>query len=169
MSTVQPVPTNNPRLKLPSSRRSRIYREICRRLMADARLKHAGVRWQVWDGSAGDDDPVSGSMCPLVRLTPYGESGGMRDNISQRGALRVEAELFTAGSNVEDVFDLWSVMEDVLYPSDQAAEAAVRDALHALGGERTPVRLGDPAVVESLGAGLLRAAGNFTVTLRIQG
>jgi hypothetical protein len=167
---VAPVPSVNERLRLPSSRRSRIYREIARRLMADPTLARTVKTWRVWDGRSESDDPITTSQCPFVRLTPYGGGAENRDNISQRGTLRVEVEMATAGLNIEDVFDLWDAMEDVLFPSSQAAGSQLRDALNALGGERKDIKVSDPAsIATDISGGLIRAVGSFTYVYRIQG
>lgn len=168
--SVAAVPEVNQRLKVPSCRRSKLYREIMRRLMSDTTLKRVVKTWRVWDGTAVSDDELAASMCPFVRATPHGGGGQNRDNISQRGVVRVELEIATAGLNAEDCMDLWDCVENVVFPSVQADEADIRTALREMGADGTPVKITEPAAfAPDIEGGLMRAVGAFTVTYRIQG
>lgn len=167
--SADPVPTVNTRLRVPTSRRSALYREIVRRLKADPTLARVVKTWRVWDGTATTDDEPTASACPYVRVTPYGAGGANRDNISQSGTLRFELEVCAAGLNAEDVFDLWNCVENVVFPRDQAAAAALRLALVALGSKGTDIKIGDPASVASVEAAFMRAVGSFSIDYRIQG
>lgn len=165
----QPVPTTNARLKIPSSRRSRMFREIVRRLMADATLARVVETWQTMDGTPANNDPITAGNSPAVRLMIGGAGSGNRDNLSQRGLLEIDVEIVTPGLVQDDVVDLWEAVVNVVFPADQAAEAAVRNALFELGGDRTSVKITSPATARDAEAGVMRATGAFAVNFRIQG
>lgn len=169
--SVPGVPDVNPRLGLPSSRRSRLFREIVRMLRADADLDAAVRTWQAWDGDQDADDDPPASACPCVRLTPQGGPAETRDNISQQGTLRWDVEVWTAGLDAEDPLDLWAAIENVIFPADVDEQRSIRDRLRSLGGTGTDIKVSEPAQISRVGPGgaVMKAEGGFTYTYRIQG
>lgn len=120
-------------LALPKSPHRLLYRELVRVWRADKDLADAVKTWFVWDGSVADRVPFGLSLCPSVAALPgrgsdryYGPSGF-------DGTLTVDLTIVVAGTNVDDLLDLYHALQRALWPSDPATRAAIREGLRALG------------------------------------
>jgi hypothetical protein len=166
-----PAPAVNPRLSIPSSRPTRLYREIVRALRGDPTLDRVVKTWRTWDGTpVSDDRQITAAMCPYVEAMPALNGLGPPDNLTQEATLRVDFTIATSGYFVEDVMDLWTLVEHAVYPRDQTLNREVRHRLALLGATTTPVQIVLPAAPDARsGGGVMLGNGAISLTYNIQG
>lgn len=165
-----PVPVTNPRLGIPSSRPTRMFREIVRSLQANPDLRRVIKTWHVWDGQGADDSPATGNV-PMLAIQPSLSASGTRDNISQGGLLIVGVTLWTLDLCADDPMDIWDRVQNVVFASDNAVDRDYRARLRDLGGMGVTVKIEQPMSMRRLpeNGAILESSGSFSTTYRIQG
>jgi hypothetical protein len=165
------MPEANPRLGIPRSRRSAIFRLAVAKLKTDEQLGRVVKTWQAWEGTTKDADDITTSMCPAIRVTLTGTNGLPRDNASQQSRVVMLVEVWTRGSNVEDPCDMWSLVENCLYPNSTADQTTLRSEFQAIGAIRSDWKIDQPAIVTVREAGevMLKAEGSLSIPYSIQG
>lgn len=121
------------RLDLTPSPHRLVYRAVEQVLRNDATLRATVRTWSTWSGSHLDRVSPGLNSCPFVQLAPmagpdefYGPSGMV-------STLSVHVGVATAGTNADDLFDLYQAIRRALYPADASARSAIRKALVAAG------------------------------------
>lgn len=138
-------PPSNPKLRAPQTARVALFRLIDQQLRADAALRSAVKTFRSWQGEAGDRTEPSLQQAPWLRLSIAGGPVAPWAASTQLGTLAVRVELWVAGSCLDDLDNLWGLVERACYPADPAARLAFQARLRAAGAHTGQVRLQQPA------------------------
>src|SRR5437763_1012268 len=112
---------------------SSVYRRICDYLAADPDMQRlVGDGLRTWSGQSGDKNPLAPATGrPIVRTTPQPGGVDWQTPELQTGTLVVKVEIAIASLCVDDVLDLWEVIERPISPG----VTGLRETLVALGAE----------------------------------
>jgi hypothetical protein len=99
--------------------------------------------WYSWLGDAQDDSDATLSSCPWIRLTPQAGDSDWESENQHRSPLLVGIELAVAGTNADQLMNLWHAVRRALFPLDVAALQAIRDRADA--AKITKSRISRPA------------------------
>lgn len=114
-----------PLLKLPTMTNTSVFRAIVNVLKCDPDLKSVGVTWRLWEGVPADIEVPSIDQCPWIRLTPRTGPEDFWTPSELKGTLRIDAEIWVAGTCMDDLTNLWGAAQRALSPLD----ATRRDAI----------------------------------------
>lgn len=125
---------NYPKLDLPPAAEQAAFRAIDRIVRQDPQCKRVfGRSIYSWLGDALDDAMPAFDTCPWIRLTPSPEAADWGNVGQHRFPMQVGIELATAGTNVDNLMNLFGVVRNALFPQDPAQFAAVRALIVAAG------------------------------------
>jgi len=101
---------------VPESGRSRVYRRIVDQLTTDPVLRGIVGEWICWDGVKRDAAKLAAQK-PLIELYPTLGPVGFRGPEALVGDLEITIEMLVPKSfNACDCMDLWTAVENALYP-----------------------------------------------------
>lgn len=161
------MPEINDRLNVEKRRPTLLFEELVRRLRAE--IGHVVRVWSdAQDGPLRDDEPTP-SMCPFARLVPTIANGTTRDNVSQSAVLQVNVLLAVEGFVDTDLFDVWGLFEDVVYPADVTSQKDYRLLNTGLGSIATDWKIVQPVTLADRGGGMVVGNARLEITYRIQG
>ena len=123
--------------QLPVCPRTTVFRKICSILKQDQVLSSVikPGSFRTWSGASHDSIEFSVSMAPAVRLTPTTGPENAKFPYGRVGKLYIQAEMLLAGTDIDDVLNLWWAMEQALYPpSNPGAFITVLQAAGAYSG-----------------------------------
>lgn len=161
------MPDINDRLNIEKSRPTLLYEELVRRLETEI-----GHKVKVWsdaqDGPLREGMPTP-AMCPFAKLVPAIAPGSPRDNISQQAVLAVNVILAVEGYVDTDLFDVWGLFTDVIYPASTASQASYRLTNGTLGAMGTDWTISQPVTLSAQEGGMTMGTGQIQIAYRIQG
>ena len=99
--------------------------------------------WYSWTGHAQDDGDPNLSNCPWLRITPQAGESDWETEGQHKFPLLIGIELATAGTNSDQITNLWNAVRLALFPQDPAARLAVRQKMNDAG--ITKAKLTKPA------------------------
>src|ERR1051325_10790283 len=107
-------------LDLPDSPRKLVFRTLVSLFQQDTTLKAtiSPGSWYVWSGKATDNAPLGTGLLPAVQITPIGLSATAETVAQQNSPFGIQLTVATAGLNVDDLLDLWSAFENVIFTGD---------------------------------------------------
>jgi hypothetical protein len=161
-----------PKLSLPVSPRTSVFRALVRVLRSDEILRRT-IRPEhllTWEGQSRDKEPLARGNSPALRLTPMPGAATWWSPDAMIGPLTVAVEAVTPGLCVDDVLNLWTVIERAIYPTDLAARNTIQGALRAAGAETGLVEFTQPAMVADADSeeGCFTAAGQMRVMVLLE-
>ncbi len=145
-------------LNLPDSPRKIVFRTIVSLFQQDPDLQRT-IRpssWFIWDGSLTALMPyTSPGIMPSVMITPTALAASPETQSQQNSPMGIQLNVATSGLNVDDLLDLWSAFERVIFKGDGGA--LLQQQMQSLfmhntgcdGSRFIQVRLGMPAVTLS--------------------
>jgi hypothetical protein len=156
-------------LNLPASPHRKLYRALVAMLQANPILKAKVRSWVTYDGTPRDRLATTLTMCPAIRLVPFEGPDRARGPTGAVGDLVVMCDLAVAGTDADDLMDLYHVVRRTFHPEDQAAKVAVRTTLLDAGAEIGEVEFSQARLgvgVDDKGqAAFLVGSGQFRVAL----
>jgi hypothetical protein len=108
------------------------FRRCVRVMQSDSRLRAAVKTWFVWDGSAADRLDFTLGLCPAVAVVPGRTPDTFLGPSGFLSRLTMEFTLSVAGTNADDLFDLYHAIQRAFWPETDAERVAVRSLLLAL-------------------------------------
>ena len=169
-------------LSLPDSPRKLVFRALVALFQEDPVLKRT-IRpesWFVWQGRPNDNAPFEApGLMPVAVLTPLALPASPETEASQNSPLGIQLTIAMTGLNVDDLLDLWSAFESVVFTGDgvKTATAALQAALTdsessaVLNASVQTIRLGLPAiqpVAELLDERMMVATGTLFVQMLVR-
>lgn len=139
-----------PRLPLKDSPETLVLRAVIRVLKTDPVLMSAVKSWCVWDGSSNDAADRTKAGYPHVSIVPQPGETGWQEESMHRSHLTVAIETFVAGTNADDMLNLWSAIRQAIFPalgSTRRAEVVAVMGPIAVNGEliQQPYQFADPS------------------------
>jgi hypothetical protein len=126
-------------LRLPPSPHSLVFRALAKALQNDQVLRREVKAWFDWSGDLKrDGQSLSPSLCPAVSLVPGMGPDQWEGPQGMTSDLVVSIGVAVAGTNADDLFDLYHALRRALYPEDLDERQAIRAALVAAGAEDDP-------------------------------
>ena len=111
------------RLNIPEdlTYRSKAFRAVISHLQADGILQSVVSNWATWDGLDVELDVSlpTDTQCPWIRLTPFPEQQEPGAVDIDHAALVIMIELATEGTRVDNLMDLWEIVERRLNSDSQ--------------------------------------------------
>lgn len=133
-------------LGLELDERCRVWAAIRDLALDDETLSRVVRTFQVWDGKTSiSRADATGSMCPLLKMTPIIGAQSWYSPDSQAGFLTIRVELAVITPYILDPMSLWGTLERVYYPRDFAGRESVRRALVDAGAETGQLEFSAPA------------------------
>jgi hypothetical protein len=146
-----------PKLALPEHARTSLFRAIVARLRANPDLRRVVVSWKVFDGSEGDAAPFTLTQLPGVKVYLGHAAAAPATNVRSLSPMTILVELAVAGTNQDDVTNLWGAIEAAVFPGDGTMFATLQDkgglpnlTLDVPGV--TPTKIGDQDALTSVGS-----------------
>lgn len=117
-----------PKLHLPDSEETTAFRFIEKVLRNDPDLKRVVKQWVTWTGDAIDVLEPTFASCPYVMLSPGPTATDWETESQHKSPLIITIMAAVAGSNADQLMNLWAAIRRALFPRDEAAYEAVRAA-----------------------------------------
>lgn len=157
-------------LPLPKSPHTSVFRAIVGLLTNDLVLRNIFKTGSLrsWSGGNFDTLEFSYSIAPAIRLTPANGPEQFWSPNAQVGALLINCEILIAGTNVDDVQNLWWAIEKAIYPADHTKAAANVAALQAAGAHSGLVLFSQPAFDSEPSDKFFAAMGQMKIDVRKQ-
>jgi hypothetical protein len=124
----------SPKLPLPTAERTAVFRAIVRLLKADPTLSNVVKTWFVWDGTPGETQDFELGHAPALRLTPLGGGDEWMSPQSVVGMLVIDFEMMVAGTNIDDLANLWRAVIAAFYDPQALPWPNVQEILRDAGG-----------------------------------
>lgn len=159
---------NYPKLALPDAEETLAFRAAERILRTDPTLSRVVRSWNAWDGSPGDVLEPTFSTCPYLRLAPMPTGSAWQTEGQHRMPVLVGIQVAVAGSNADQLVNLWAAVRRALWPSDPARMATVRQIADAAKVVRPVMTLcGYGVRAEERGHRLMMAEGTLELLLHV--
>jgi hypothetical protein len=138
--------------------RTRLFRAVVDRLRANPDLGLViGTSWKVYNGTAGEAADFTLAQLPGIKVyLGYAASHAVTIGRSL-SPMTIHVELWVAGTNQDDITNLWGAVERALFPGDGSIGKTLQD-LGGLPDLRltvpgiTHTKLGDQAAISSVGS-----------------
>lgn len=130
----------------PGSPRTQLFRAIVAILQADPDLSAAVETWNVWDGDTTDKQGFSSGTGVSIELLPKPVESQWMSEQSFRGDFIVNVGMMIPGANIDDVLDLWYLIERAFYPTDATQRTTVQSTLRSNGSYTGLISFLQPAV-----------------------
>lgn len=160
---------NYPKLELPVAAEVAAFRAIDKIVRTDPVCKRTFNRSiYSWTGDALDDAEPGFDTCPWMRLSPSPDPSGWGNSGQQRFPMTVGIELASAGTNIDNLMNLFGIVRYALFPQDPAQFAAVRAVIQAANitqGEFT--RAAYAVRTDEKSNKILKAAGNLELVIYV--
>lgn len=164
-------------LRLPDGVRKQAFRAFVSIIQGDPLLSGVVQSWRVWDGTSLNPIPSVEQM-PCVglrllggsieRLSTNDEGEGCIPTVDLRTRPTVVVETWVAGTDASDSYDLYDAIDCVLFPQDQIARRAIRDALLDVGiSDLMPVKDVLPETLADYSSTSIHAIGTYILTLDV--
>jgi hypothetical protein len=159
-----------PLLPLPKSPRTNVFRAIVKILQCDLVLRNIfrPGSFRSWSGAPHDELEFTFAIAPAIRLTPANGPEQFWSPNAQVGDLLVNCEMLVAGSNVDDVQNLWWAIEKAIYPADQTKAMANAAALQTAGAHSGLSLFSQPAYDPEPADKFFAATGQIKIAVRLQ-
>lgn len=157
-----------PILSLPTAEEAGAFRALERVFRDDETLAATIRQWVTWDGDVSDLTEPTFSTCPFLRLSPHGDASEWATEQQHGGAVVIRVTLCAAGTDANQIMNLWAAVRRALFPSDLTQRALVLSPLQ-LAGVNRPI-LSQPAygvTADEKGAPLLVADGLIKLSMLI--
>jgi hypothetical protein len=111
-----------PVLKLPDAPETIAFRAVETLLQSDPLLKVTMKSFRSWSGAPEDILDPTIQTCPYVRISPKAGASTKETELQHRVILQVGIQVAVAGSNRDQLFNLWNAVRAALYPLTSARE-----------------------------------------------
>jgi hypothetical protein len=157
-------------LPLPRSPRTAVFRALVKLLHNDLVLRNVlkDGALRSWSGTSHDSMEFTFSIAPAIRLTPTNGPEQFWSPNAQVGDLLINCEMIIAGTNVDDVQNLWWGIEKAIYPADQTKAVAHQQTLQAAGAHSGLVLFSQPAFDPTPESKFFAAMGQMRIAVRLQ-
>ncbi len=157
-----------PKLALPDGPETIAFRAVEKILTSDPTLKRVIRTWNSWNGDVTDALNPTFSTCPYLRISPRPGTSTKVTEDQHQMIMNIGIQIAVAGSNVDQLQNLWNVVRLALWPIDPVRSALV----HAIGQAsnlRRPVmtQCGYGTKLEEKGLRILLAEGTLEIKLLI--
>jgi hypothetical protein len=158
-----------PKLPLPTSPRTSVFRALVKILKNDPTFSNAvpADNLRTWSGSSHDTMVPSYSGSPFVRLTPTNGPETFWSPNSMRGDLLIRVEMLVPGTNVDDPQNLWYAIEKAIYPNVSGSAASNVVALQAAGALTGYAEFTQPAFDFEPQERMFACVGQIKITVRL--
>lgn len=157
-----------PKLALPDAEETIAFRAVERILRSDPDLNRVVKQWSTWTGDATDVLDPTFANCPYIQLSPGPTATDWETESQHKSPLVVSIMVAVAGSNSDQLTNLWAAIRRALFPRDLDAQAAVR-AIGQAAGITKPVLTAAAygTGVEESGLRMLIARGTLDLVLLV--
>lgn len=107
-----------PKLQLPDAPETLAFRTIDRILRADPVLARVVRTWKSWTGDATDNFDPTYATCPFLRIGPSASASSWETEGQHRTPLVVGFQLAVAGTDIDQLINLWGALRSALWPLD---------------------------------------------------
>lgn len=126
----------SPQLGLDPSPHRLVYRKLVEVLREDPVLSRVVNHWFAWEGETAHDQlDLAVGLCPAISLAPSMGSDRWYGPEAYLGPLHVHVGIAVAGTDADDLLDLYHAVKRAVYPADEAAGIAIHQALVEAGAE----------------------------------
>jgi hypothetical protein len=157
----------SPKLKLPTTAETALFRMLERTLVSDATLDRVVKTWRAFHGRPDDKADMTEAQCPWVRLSLQPTGLSFYTPSSMEGQLDVIVELAVSGTCLDDLHNLYGAILRAVYPTDAAARLTMQNRFRSAGartGQWLPSQLAyDPTPGLE---GILMGRGTMRITYR---
>jgi hypothetical protein len=152
---------------LQKSPRSKVFRAIVKILEHDRVLSNVikPEAFRSWSGGSKENLEFTFALAPALRLTPANTEEHFWAPNAMVGQLFINCEMLVAGTNVDDVNDLWYAIERAIYPTNNMQ--ANIPTLQAAGAHSGIVLFSQPAYDPEPQDKFFAAIGQMKVDVRI--
>ena len=156
--------------QLPVSPRTKVYRAVVAILQHDPVLSNVikPENFRCWAGSSKDNMVFEFSNSPSLRVTPTNGPEEWIFPTAFRGWLYLQCEMLLAGTDVDDVFNLWFAIERALYPDDYASQQAMVAKLQQAGAYTGLPEFSQPAFDAQPADKFFAATGQIKIEVLLQ-
>jgi hypothetical protein len=160
---------NYPKLNLPDGAETLAFRAVERVLATDPLLSSAVRTLVAWRGEAADLLEPAFATCPFVKLSPAPAASAWETEGLHRAPLVVAIDLAVAGTDVDQLLNLWAAVRLALWPPDPARAAVVRPIYDDARIVRPVLTLAGygTRLDEKSGAPMLAAAASLQLILHV--
>lgn len=153
------------KLDLTDCPRTLVFRKVVSLVANDPTIKRVvrPTSFRAWTGSPSDAQPFDLTTAPGLRFTPMNGPEAFWSPGSTRGPLFINVELLVAGSNVDDLLNLWWAVVRAIYPAAQAQTNANVQALQQAGAFDGLATFTQPAQDTQPDGVLFHAAGQIRI------
>lgn len=131
-----------PRLSIPTSQETAIFRAFDRVLQNDPLLSTTIQTYLSWSGTIGDTWEPALSLCPYLRISPFPTSSEWATEIQHRSPQTIHLEVAIQGTRFDELGNLWGLIQAALFPqNDPVHRDAVRTILMDAGVTKPTIRL----------------------------
>lgn len=165
------MPSIPTQLGLPAAPETIAYRAVERILKSDPTLNRAVRCWTSWKGDPGDGIAPTPAACPHVALSPMPGPTGWETEEQHNASLYFRIEPAVAGTNADELLNLWHAIRQALFPPDVDSERFAwvrRQALDARIVKPTLILSGYGAATDPDGGRMLFGRGVLKVLLHVQ-
>lgn len=127
------------------SPRAKIFRVIDNQLRTDPKLKSVVKTFRSWSGGPEDKIEPALSASPWLRLSIGAGPTRFIAASTIEGTLFINAELWVAGSCIDDLDTLWGLIERACYSDDVTRQQTFETNLRAAGAWPALVDFAQPA------------------------
>jgi hypothetical protein len=150
-------------LDLPDYAPTKLFRAVVAKLRAHDDLARVVRTWHAMEGLPADAQPATLSQLPWIKLY-YGAQPAVPVTISStQSPMTIVMELIVAGTDQDDLVNLWGAVMRALFPGDGAMGAILRNNGGMENLQLTMPGLA-PASVE--GQSALHGTGTLTIFFR---
>ncbi len=143
----------------------KLYRALIAHLQADPTLLRVIKRWLVWKGDKDEDRQVEIKDLPYISITPSAGNANAETEGSSTSPLHLEIQVMTAGTNVDDLLNLWDAVRAALFPGDNTIQPLLTtnqaEGLTLVRAGYTPATLAD-------GVRILVGSGELSANIWVQ-
>lgn len=153
------------KLDLNDSPRTLVFRKLVSFVRNDATIKRVvrPTSIRAWEGTPLDSSPFDLSIAPALRFTPMNGPEQFWSPGSTRGPLFLNVELMVAGSNVDDLLNLWWALVRAIYPQAPSDTIAHVRALQQAGAYDGLATFTQPAQDTEPSGAFFHAAGQIKI------
>lgn len=159
-----------PKLDIPDQTETIAFRALEKVFKNDPRLSNVVRFWATWTGDMNIDmmKPTFGT-CPFFRLSPFPDASDWVTESQHDLSIIVQVELFTAGSDVNQIMNLWGATRRALFPAALSAKQAIMTSLQAVGISKPIITRASYGVIQQEeGVVILTATGMIKLVLLVQ-
>lgn len=158
-----------PVLKLPDTAETLAFRAVETLLKTDPLLSVTIKSWRSWQGAPEDILDPTVQTCPYLRLSPRNGASSKETELQHRVILTCGIQVAVAGSNRDQLFNLWGAVRSALYPSGSAAHLRRENLAQVVGISKAVMTLNGYGITgnQDVGLRMLIAQGTLDLTMLV--